>query len=448
MTGNLPEELADATALTTLNLSNNRLSGVVPERIINCGHANGWILEPQQEGYGLTFEVYESTDFSQDGKVHILQYATKGKGIDLVIMGDAFADTDLADGTYGRTMRMVADNFFEIEPYASFRDYFNVYAVDAISTNNRYFPGAKLALGTKFGDGTFISGNDAKCFEYALKAVGEDRMDEVLVVVVLNRKYYAGTCYMYHPNEGQGDYGNGPSIAYFPRGTDADMFRGLVQHEAGGHGFAKLDDEYDSGNKANESFIESRTAMFDWGWWANIDFTKNPEIVKWARFLQDSRYSIEGLGVFEGGATYGKGVWRPTEDSIMRYNTGTYNAPSREAIYKRINKLSFGSEWTYDYEDFVAQDVKGSVTTKTSWDSGKLYGPLEKPVVTGKSWRDASGSPIVEEVIPRKRLSANEAGKGVEIATSYASNVCVTMTDGILTTTTMAPEETLPVRNN
>lgn len=41
----------------------------------------------------------------------------------------------------------------------------------------------------------------------------------------------------------------------------------------------------------------------------------------------------------------------------MRYNTGGYNAPSREAIYKRIMTISEGSGWEYDYETFVAYDA-------------------------------------------------------------------------------------------
>ena len=445
LTGNLPEELADATKLTTFQVQRNRLSGEVPERIMNCEQASGWILNPQQESYGLTFSLYESTDYSRDGNAVVLQRATKGRGIDLVLLGDAFCDTDLADGTYERTMRNVADNFFAVEPYSSFRDYFNVYMVEAVSANNRYAPGAKRALNTRFGSGTTISGSDAKCFDYAQKAIGEERMDEVLVIVTLNRKNYAGTCYMYHPDEGQGDYGNGPSIAYFPLGTDADMFRGLVQHEAGGHGFAKLDDEYDYGNGVGQSFIESRTKMFDWGWWPNIDFTNDPDSVKWARFLHDGRYANENLGIFEGGATYGKGVWRPSENSIMRYNTGIFNAPSREAIYTRINKLAYGDDWQYDYEQFVAWDAVNRVATKASWNNWKKYAPLEKPVVTGKSWREASDSPVVEEDVPRNRFSANTK-ETAEVVKAYAGNACVTMNAGVLTTTTTAPKEITPTR--
>ena len=39
--------------------------------------------------------------------------------------------------------------------------------------------------------------------------------------------------------------------------------------------------------------------------------------------------------------------------------SGLFNAPSREAIYKRAMKLAYGDSWTYDYEEFVKFDTQG-----------------------------------------------------------------------------------------
>ena len=78
--------------------------------------------------------------------------------------------------------------------------------------------------------------------------------------------------------------------------------------------------------------------------------------MRWSHFLSDARYS--GLvGIYQGALTYQYGAYRPTENSIMRHNVGGYNAPSREAIYKRIMTLSEGNGWKYDYEAFVAYDA-------------------------------------------------------------------------------------------
>ena len=84
--------------------------------------------------------------------------------------------------------------------------------------------------------------------------------------------------------------------------------------------------------------------------------------------LSDERYKYDGLGVFEGGMTFEKGVYRPTFNSIMRNDTPTgegsrFNAPSRLAAYYRIHKLAYGSSWEFDYEEFVKYDA---INRKTS----------------------------------------------------------------------------------
>ena len=118
-------------------------------------------------------------------------------------------------------------------------------------------------------------------------------------------------------------------------------------------------------------------------------------MVKWAKFLTDTRYQNEGLGVFEGGLTYWSGVWKPTKTSVMLDNQGGFNAPSREAIYYRIHKLAYGADWQYDYEKFVEWDAinrKSEAQTKSMplvLDPQKDFVPLHPPVVIPHSWREA-----------------------------------------------------------
>lgn len=340
---------------------------------------------------GEASDLYESTDYSADCKVEVMQSATVGNGIDVVLMGDAYSDRLISDGTYRSVMENTMEQFFSEEPYKSFREYFNVYMVNVISPNEVYEPGSRTALSTWFGDGTSVGGNDQAVFNYALNAISEDRMDEALIVVMMNRDYYAGTCWMYYPQSG--DYGNGVSVAYFPTSSDAATFRGLILHEAGGHGFAKLADEYayeEYGQIPPEAVTECQN-LWDFGWYPNIDFTSDPNLVNWSEFISDIRYQYDGLGAFEGGYTYWTGVWRPTENSIMRYNEGGFNAPSREAIYTRINKLAYGGSWQYDYEDFVAYDAVNRHQTESAASSASVlrrYEPTSPPVIVRKTWRE------------------------------------------------------------
>ena len=94
-------------------------------------------------------------------------------------------------------------------------------------------------------------------------------------------------------------------------------------------------------------------------WGANADWRNDPATVRWAHLLADSRYDGEDLGIFEGAKLYPKGIYRPSNNSMMRYNNCPFNAPSREQIYKNIMKWSVGSGWNYDYETFVAADEAG-----------------------------------------------------------------------------------------
>jgi hypothetical protein len=348
-------------------------------------------------------DYYMSKDYSQDGVVTVLQKASRGKGIDIVLLGDAFSDRQVADGTYAAVMQKMADVYFSEEPYKSYRDRFNVYAVNVVSATEGYeHPGQ--ALGTWFGPITQVGGSDAACIEYARKAVSDDRMENTLVIIAMNdyTTRVGGTCYMMDPVDKDTDYGCGTSLAYFSIGAGDKVLAELVHHEAGGHGFAKLADEYsyESYGTIDQNTIDTYRKHEKSGWWKNIDFTGDPAQVKWARFLSDERYQYDGLGVFEGACTYWKGAWRPTENSIMRENTGGFNAPSREAIWYRLHKLSEGADWTYNYEDFVAYDVVNRKTSPSTaanvwspWRTKAAYQP-QPPVIVGKTWKEViSGRP-------------------------------------------------------
>ena len=339
-------------------------------------------------------DYYISSDYSRNGVVTVLQTASEGRGIDLVLMGDAFSDRQIADGTYEAVMHKMAEAFFSEEPYKSYRNLFNVYAVDVVSATEGYEHRGG-ALGGFFGDGTHVGGSDIHCMDYALRAVSEDRMENTLIIVAMNSPRYGGTCYMYGSSL-VNDYGCGTSVAYFPVGETDEGLAQLVHHEAGGHGFAKLDDEYayQEMGEIPEDVKANRRYAFSYGWWKNVDFTNDPETVKWSYFLKDSRYQYDGLGIFEGACTYWKGAYRPTENSIMRYNTGGFNAPSREAIWYRIHKLAYGDAWTYNYEDFVAYDAVNRKTAASSagaWSPSRAatVRPTAPPVVVGKTWREA-----------------------------------------------------------
>ena len=240
------------------------------------------------------------------------------------------------------------EEFFAEEPYKSFRDRFNVYAVKAVSVNDRIGSGYSTALSCYYGTGTVVLGDDDKCYSYALKVPGIKTQDNLLVCVMVNGNISKGTTSM--------SYNRQSSVAYTTTlGNLREAYGDVLRHEAGGHGFAFLADEYANSNETVPADVkENYNSMYkQYGWYSNVDFTNDPKKVRWSAFLSDSRYQDE-VGLYEGGALYSKGVWRPSKNSIMNENMGGFNAPSRWAIYQRIMKLS-GEKYTFD--DFLKYDA-------------------------------------------------------------------------------------------
>ena len=293
-------------------------------------------------------DTYESTDYSKDGEVMTMQTASVGKGIDLVFLGDAYTDRDMGrGGLYEKVMKQSMEEFFAIEPYKSFRNRFNVYAVKAVSKNARIGDGCQTALSVRFGNGSYVEGNNEKCYEYAMKVPGIKSRDNLLVTVLVNSRRHAGTTFM---------YANGQTCVAYLSSMDNDpsVFGFTLRHEAGGHGFAFLADEYSqyAGTPPAEHIADYNDAYSKYGWYSNVDFTNDPQKIRWSAFLADDRYKNE-VGIYEGGALYEKGAYRPTPNSMMREDLEYFNAPSRWAIYQQIMKRSgespsFDAFLTYD----------------------------------------------------------------------------------------------------
>ena len=316
------------------------------------GHPASTDLIPYLEtifGPEYETEVYESKDYSKDGEVMTLQKATVGEGINIVFMGDAYTDKDMGkNGVYETLMKDSMEEFFAIEPYKTFRNRFNVYAVKVVSPNGWTGEGYTTALGAVFTHGSSGTGDIQKCYDYAMKVPGINDSKNLLVTVLVNASNSGGITNMSESLQ------SGVAFVSSER-NNPEGFGLILRHEAGGHGFAFLDDEYIYYKKeAPQDHIDHRNSMYQkYGWYSNIDFTNDPAKVKWSAFLSDERYKDE-VGIIEGGSLYLKGAYRPSEHSMMNDNYEYYNAPSRWAIYQRIMKLS-GEQ--YSFEKFLEYDA-------------------------------------------------------------------------------------------
>lgn len=328
----------------------------------------------------------QSVDYSADKTVNVLQTATTGNGIPIVIMGDGFIDKEIANGTYKKVMEKTLENLFTEEPIKSLRSYFNVYAVTAVSKDNSFGKGYETAFGCKIrGGGTteIYDGDEKKIMEYA-QCVDGLNLAETLVVIILNSSAYAGTTYFGYTDSSTNKAVEF-AIAYCPviENLESEKFRQVLVHEAVGHGFAKLEDEYAYKEQGAISLAEVKDIqrLQALGWAQNVDFTESRTEVLWARFLADERYASDNLGIFLGACTFVEGAYRPTEESMMRSNIQGFNAPSRKSIYDRVMKVGMGKE--ADYEDFVAYDLQHRARTRSV--STLIPGkPFARPHFVGK----------------------------------------------------------------
>ena len=348
-----------------------------------------------------TGALYESTDYSRNGSYGTLQQATIGNGIDIVIMGDGYSDRLMT--TYDSDAQNVVDQLFSVEPYRSFREYFNVYQLNLVSANEVLSDITSTALGTKvFGES--VSYDDNMVLDAGRQLFGvlgdESRMDNAVLIALLNHENVAGYASAYFPYS-ENDYGAGTSIAYVSKSDGGELLKTRLLFEVG-FAFSKL--AYETGEGGTMSVSTSdylKQLTENYGWYKNLDFTSDPEQVRWAKFLTREEYAGEGLGVYEGGYSYAYGVWRSSETSIMNGDLAAgFNAPSREAIYYRIHKLAFGADWEYVFEDFVTYDEINRTAAASTTSAARTYvrQPVEMPElkVIPMTWREAlesSGHP-------------------------------------------------------
>ena len=331
---------------------------------------------------------YQSTDYSQDGKVSQLNIASQGKGIPIVIMGDGFVDKEIADGSYSQTMNQAMEHLFSEEPIKSLREYFNVYQVNAVSKRNIFDGTSSTVFGTVPDHQTMgIDVDASQVMKYVKKVEGIDSI-HALAVVIMNMNINKGVTYMMASNK-ISDYSYSIALCPVIDSLKSEMFRSVLVHEAVGHGFAKLADEYvrsTEGSATDDDIKELKERHEKYGWFLNVDSEKDSTKVLWTKFIYDAEFANEKIGTYEGGYTFFKGVYRPSEESMMRSNDAPFNAPSRQVIYNKVMKMAL--DRTPTYQEFVEFDKAHKPTTwkyrdRTRQSGGDIWRPAPPRII----WR-------------------------------------------------------------
>lgn len=346
----------------------------------NTGGERKATIECQAEIEGGALMYYKSTSLTQKavGSPLSRTYYTNGQKIvlnqanasgcpnylNIVILGDGYKKKDLAEGgKFERNAISAMSTFFSIEPYATFMDRFNVYMVAYESKEEGTdIRSESVEKDTYFN--TYFQGNTTECYvgsqEQVINVVKEvvglssdSKFYRTIVMMIVNTDQNAGST-GYGKRETTSDtvtYGEpyrSFAIAVVP--SNSTGTNGLIKHEAGGHAFGRLGDEYYTGGAVTEAAKSELATWHSKGWYRNVCTSKS----YWVDFTRNG-YGSDEVDYHVGAWNYSSGeIYRSTDGGMMQNNVGVFNAPCRWYIYQRIRRQSegYGDYWS----DFLEYD--------------------------------------------------------------------------------------------
>ncbi|MDH5693503.1 MAG: M64 family metallo-endopeptidase [Gammaproteobacteria bacterium] len=237
----------------------------------------------------------------------LLQGRSDGKGIDLVIIADAFTASEIP--TFQTKAQEVVDKIFSYNTTLTLqKNSWNVHRIDTVSISSNLEE--NTALETNLGCDQYSATTLCVSPNTLQNAVSAVVPQYEFIIVIVNGPYYRAAA-------------SGKFMA-LPVGGDPGA---TAVHELG-HAFAGLADEYiELTRLVNTPTVEPIAP--------NITINNNLSTVKWKHWLDDPF-----IGLYEGGYYLETGVWRPALESFMRVENRPIHSVSQEAwtlaLYKRL----------------------------------------------------------------------------------------------------------------
>ena len=286
--------------------------------------------------------------------------ASCANAVNLVILGDGYQKKDLQKGgKFERSARSAMDAFFATEPFTTFKDRFNVYMVANESQNEgpRLESVSESSHSTYFGTyykgggNTYVNASSngkslvSSIVQNTLGLSGNLYYRTIVILLVNTSENVGSTDYPSMTTTSESATGDGyASFSIAILAANSTETGGLIRHEAGGHAFGRLGDEYNV-DWYTASLVNERH---------NVGFYKNiaTSTSYWSQFTSNG-YGSDKVSYF----SYCAGdIYRSTNMSgIMWNNKGAFNAVSRHAIYERIIKQTEGSS-AYSFNKFLQYD--------------------------------------------------------------------------------------------
>jgi IgA peptidase M64 len=248
----------------------------------------------------------------------IQQTGTSAQRFDLVFVGDGYTAAEQGlfhDQAVARWAQLA-----EIEPFKSLKNNFNVWEVDAVSQQSGVDndPTNGVQKDTALNGGFWCSGldrlvcvNDDAALQYAALAPEADQ-----ALILVNSATYGGS-------------GGRVTVSSGGNSLSGD----IVAHELG-HSVGGLADEY--GGPGTYTGAEPTGPNSS----TSNEATMRAQGTKWASYLGKTTPDGGVIGTFEGSSYYDNGVFRPSENSMMRSLGRSFNLIGIDALRAAILEKS------------------------------------------------------------------------------------------------------------
>ncbi len=334
------------------------------------------------DGGRLLMEMSETTNFVEQGIAGVTTIIDNGptdNRIDIVFVGDGYTVSDLDD--YEDHVQNALDGFFGIEPLESYLPLFNVHRVDVLSNESGVDNDPQGTYRDTAMDMTFwcnnierlLCVNVSSAWSYANNAPDVDS-----ILAVANSSKYGGAGYSSSEiGTFSGNNGNSVDVAI---------------HEFG----------HSMGNLADEYFYTSDTYTGSEPSPLNVSIYDYDEMLangsKWSNWLGENDSDWDGYcSTYEGAMYHEFGIYRPSNNSMMRALNRPFNQISAESFiiefYKIVQPLDdhspLGPKYIGDdvfitpIEMTHAYDIQWTINGKTiTLDNSFTVASLNLPVGT------------------------------------------------------------------
>jgi hypothetical protein len=245
--------------------------------------------------------------------------------VDVAILAEGYRKDEM--GKFIKDARRMVDSLFSVEPFASQKSQFNLYALETPSEESGTdIPGRNIYVNTLYNT-TFYTFDVARYLTTTdMKSVYDHAASvpfDYLIVLVNSNEYGGGGFYNYI------------SVCTASNYLSASVFI----HEFG-HEFAGLGDEYYESEVAYQDYYNLKLEPWEPNLTTLVDFkTKWNDLIDPSTQIPTPRIKINAdkVGVFEGGGYVSKGIYSPMQDCRMKSNKPDSFCPvCQRAIVKTI----------------------------------------------------------------------------------------------------------------